>query len=148
RRRILSEKLLAVLILISVLNLLCFGVSLASIALMGEPLPFREMALLHLAYYLLQLELAGLCFGLSAFLRRGSLGAGMGIAIFMYGLHLLSNLSASAKFLKYITPFAFCDGAGIMEQGRLEADLLAVGLGLGALGIVAAYGKYEGKDIQ
>ena len=33
-----------------------------------------------LAYFFLQVELAGICFGISAFLRRGSIGIGLGIA--------------------------------------------------------------------
>ena len=66
---------------------------------------------MHLAYYLLQLELAGICFAISAFLRKGSAGIGLGIAAMMYFLNLIANIADVAEFLKYITPFGYCEGA-------------------------------------
>ena len=80
RRRVITEKLAAVVILITAMNLIIYAVSVASITLVGEKIPWKELNLLHLAYYLMQLELAGICFGISAFLRKGSLGIGLGIA--------------------------------------------------------------------
>ena len=43
----------------------------------GEDIPWKEILLLHLAYSLLQIEIASICFGISAFLRKGSLGVGL-----------------------------------------------------------------------
>lgn len=148
RARIVTEKLLAVLIQITAMNLLIFALSAGSMAIIGERIPWKEMMLLHLAYFILQLELAGICFGVSAFTRKGSVGAGLGIAVVLYFLNLIANITESAKVLKYITPFGYCDGASIVNDGKLDGVLIAVGVGLGVLGVVAAYGKYVGKDIH
>ena len=74
RKRVLTEKLIALLIQITAINLIFYALSVGSIAAIGEEIPWKEISLLHLAYYLLQLELAGICFGISAFLRKGSAG--------------------------------------------------------------------------
>ena len=148
RARIVTEKLLAVLLQITAMNLLIFALSAGSMAIIGERIPWKEMLLLHLAYFILQLELAGICFGVSAFTRKGSVGAGLGIAVVLYFLNLIANITESAKVLKYITPFGYCDGASIVNDGKLDGVLIAVGVGLGVLGVVAAYGKYTGKDIH
>ena len=148
RARIVTEKLLAVLLQITAMNLLIFALSAGSMAIIGERIPWKEMLLLHLAYFVLQLELAGICFGVSAFTRKGSVGAGLGIAVVLYFLNLIANITESAKVLKYITPFGYCDGASIVNDGKLDGVLIAVGVGLGVLGVVAAYGKYTGKDIH
>lgn len=148
RARIVTEKLLAVLIQITAMNLLIFALSAGSMAIIGERIPWKEMMLLHLAYFILQLELAGICFGISAFTRKGSVGAGLGIAVVLYFLNLIANITESAKVLKYITPFGYCDGASIVNDGKLDGVLIAFGVGLGVLGVVAAYGKYTGKDIH
>ena len=95
RRRIITEKLAAVLIQITAMNLIVYAVSIGSITLVGETVPWKEIHLLHLAYYLLQLELAGICFGLSAFMRKGSVGAGLGLAAVMYFLNLIANIAES-----------------------------------------------------
>ena len=148
RARIVTEKLVSVYAQIIAMNLVIYGISLGSIAAIGESVPWKELNLLHLAYFLLQAELAGICFGISAFVRRGSAGIGLGIAAGMYFLNLVANIAQAAEFLKYVTPFGYADGADIIEKGCLDGTLVAIGLAFGAIGIGAAYGKYCRKDIR
>ncbi len=148
RTRIVTEKLIAVLIRLILLNAFVWLLSVGSIAAIGETVPWKELNLLHLAYTLLQLELAGICFGISAFVRRGSLGIGLGIAVIMYFLNLIANIADTASFLEYITPFGYCSGADIVSKGSLNTSMAAIGMAIGAIGIIAAYMKYTRKDIH
>ncbi|MBQ4424647.1 MAG: ABC transporter permease subunit [Lachnospiraceae bacterium] len=147
RIRIMTEKLISVVLRITALNLIIYAVSVGSMAAIGEEIPWKEVNLLHLAYYLMQLEIAAVCFGISAFLKRGSVGIGLGLAALFYFMSLIANITESAGFLKYCTPFGFCDGASIVDTGKLDGAVLAAGLALGALGILAAYLHYPKKDI-
>lgn len=70
RTKIITEKLIAVLIQITALNLIIYALSVGSMSMIGEEIPWKEVNLLHFAYYLLQMELAGICFGISSFLRK------------------------------------------------------------------------------
>lgn len=148
RKRIVTEKLLAVLIQITVMNLVIYALSVGSIAVIGEEIPWKELNLLHLAYYLLQIELGGICFGISAFLRKGSVGAGLGIATGMYFLNLIANIAEVADFLKYITPFGYAEGADIVTNGCLDGKMVAIGMTIAAVGILLAYMQYCKKDIR
>ena len=148
RSRIVTEKLAAVLILITAMNLIIYALAVGSIAAIGEPIPWKELNLLHLAYWLMQLELAGVCFGVSAFLRRGSAGVGLGIAAILYFMNLIANITQSAAFLKDFTPFGYCDGAEIVSSGSLDGKRLAIGAVFFAVGVAAAYWKYTRKDIH
>lgn len=148
RKRIITEKLIAVLIQITSMNIIIYVLSVSSIAAAGEAIPWKEISLLHLAYYLLQIELAGICFGISAFLRKGSAGVGLGIAAMMYFLNLIANIADVAEFLKYITPFGYCEGADIVSNGRLDGVMAAVGAVIGICGIITAYLKYTNKDMH
>ena len=147
RTRILTEKLFAVLTQVLILNLAsalaCFG----CMALVEVDAKLSTMLLILLAHLILQLEIAAVTFGLSAFLRRGELGVGLGLVFVLYFLNILSNLTEDLDFLKYITPFSYTDGSYIVSEQSLEIKYLAVGIALFALGIVAAYGKYRRKDI-
>ena len=71
----------------------------------------------------------------------------MGLAAALYFLNLIANMTDRAKFLKYITPFAYCEGADIIAGGRLNAGSIAVGLLFAGIGVAAAYWRYGGKDI-
>ncbi len=148
RVRIVTEKLVAVLIQITAMNLMIYLLAIGCMAVIGEQIPWRELSLLHLAYYILQLELAGICFGISAFVRRGSIGIGLGIAAMMYFLNLISNIAEVAEFLKYITPFGYCEGAEIVTNGSLDGFMVAIGTVIGLAGVLAAYLQYTRKDIH
>lgn len=147
RTRILTEKLFSVILQIVGLNVIVYGMAIGSIALVGEEIPWKEITLLHLAYFLLQLELAGICFGISAYLRKGSLGIGLGLAAMMYFLNLIANISDKAEFLKYITPFGYAEGSDIVSKGCLNGSMLLVGMLFMVLGIAAGYFRYCRKDI-
>ena len=134
RERIVTEKLAAVLLLITVMNLIIYALAVGSILAIGESVPWRELNLQHLAYWLLQMEIAGICFGVSAFLRRGSA--------------VIANITDSAAFLKDLTPFGYCDGAEIVSTGSLDFKRLAIGAVLFAAGIAAAFWNYTRKDIK
>ena len=148
RVRLITEKLGAVSVQLLIMNVVVFGMSAGSMLLVGEVIPWKEVLLLHLAYVLVQVELTGICFGISAFLRRGGLGIGMGIATVSYFLNLIANLSDQAAFLKYITPFGYAEGADIVANGCLNWKMVLPGMALTAVGIGAAYWKYTRKDIQ
>lgn len=148
RARVLTEKLAAVYCQITIMNLAVYVLSTASMTAIGEAVPWKELNLLHLAYYILQLELAGVCFGISAFMRKGSTGVGLGIAAMMYFLNLIANIAEPAEFLSYMTPFGYCEGADIVTNGSLDGSMVAVGVAAAIIGIFAAYLKYTRKDIK
>ena len=148
RVRVVAEKLISVLLQIVILNAVVYAIAVLSIAFIGETVPWQEITLMHTAYLLLQLELAGICFGVSAFLRRGSIGTGLGIAVIMYFLNIIANLTESAEFLKYITPFGYADGAEIVRNVSLEINMIAIGILFAVIGITAGFIKYCRKDIS
>ena len=148
RGRVLAEKLCAVLAQITAINAVLLALSLGCMAAIGEDIPWRAVLLLPLGYFLLQTELAGVCFGISAFIRRGGPGIGLGLAAAMYFLNLISNLSSSAEFLRYVTPFAYCEGADIISSGTLDTALVLLGLGYAVAAAAAAFLHYTRKDIR
>ena len=147
RRKVVTEKLLAVLLQIVILNVVVIGVTALSILAIGETPELKTMALLFLAYFILQVEIAAICFGISAFISRGSLGIGLGMAALFYFLNIVANLSEDAKFLKYITPFGYTESADIISDGCISMQYLSVGIIFTLLGIAAAYYRYIKKDI-
>lgn len=147
RNRILSGKLAALFLQILLLNAIVLLVSLISICAVGEAVPWKEILLLHLAYVLLQIEIASICFGISAFLRKGSLGVGLGLGIILYFFNIIANISESAEFLKYISPYGYAEGTDIVTNLSLDGTLVLLGMLYGVIGIAAGYIKYNRKDI-
>ena len=148
RAEIVTAKLASVLIQITILNIAVWLMAVASTAAIGEAVPWKAFTLLHLAYYLLQVEIACVCLGISAFLWKGGMGIGLGLAIALYFMNIIANLSSTADFLKYITPIGYTDGTEIFNKGALDAGKLLIGLAFAAAGVALAYWKYSKKDIR
>ena len=66
----------------------------------------------------------------------------------MYFINIIANLTDSAKFLKYITPFGYAEGSDIVSNLSLNGKLVAAGIIFGLAGIIIGYIKYCKKDIS
>ena len=100
RTRVITEKLCAVIAQIVILNLAVIAVTALSVLIIGEEADIKTLAMLFSAFFLMQLEVAAVTFGISAFLRRGSLGIGLGLAAVFYFMNIVANLIDGTKFLK------------------------------------------------
>lgn len=147
RCSVLTQKLLSVLTQIIGMNVVVAGVSLIATAAIGEELAMEEFWLLHLAYLLMQLEIGCICFGISAFIKRGSIGIGLGLALALYFMNIICNISEQAEALKYITPYAYAEASNIISESEINLGLVGIGMAFALTGIVIGYLKYTHKDI-
>ena len=147
RTAVAAQKLAALMVLIIAMNVVVFLVSIGCIALIGESSPWHELFLLHGACLLMQMELAAICFAVSAFIKKGSAACGIGIALTLYFLSLIANISDKMEFLKAVTPFGYFDPAAIVSENSVVLPLLATGMLIGLAAIIIAFVRYRKKDI-
>ncbi|MDO4345430.1 MAG: ABC transporter permease subunit [Eubacteriales bacterium] len=132
------------LLLMNVIVMLIAGVSFVMI---GEKPALNTFWLYHLAQFFMQFEIACICFGISAFLRKEGSGIGMGIAAIFYFLGVAGNIAEKAGVLRYITPYAYADAAEIIASASLKWTLVGLGMAYAAAGMAAAFWRYAQKDI-
>ena len=147
RFSVITGKLLSVLTQVVILNLVAVSVSLISAAAIGESFEMKEFILLHTAYLIMQTEIACICFGISAFIKRGSIGTGLGLALALYFMNIVCNISEQAEFLRYITPYGYAEASNIISEGKLDMGLIAVGAVISVVGAVIGYIRCLKKDI-
>lgn len=148
RSYVCGMKLLAVVIQVVILNLVSFAVSALCSVAIGEEFFTKSILLMLLSYLIMHLETAALTFGISAFIKQGSLGIGIGLAVGFYFMNIISNLIDETKFLKYITPFGYTESADIITNGKISIEYLACGMAFGAIAIICAFIKFTKKDIS
>ena len=147
RTAVVIQKLASVLTQVFILNLVVVAICALCMILIDVEANIGTLALLFLSHLILQFEIAAVTFGISAFMRRGELGVGMGLVFVLYFYNILANLTEELEFLKFATPFSYTDGSYIVSEQSLQIKYLAVGLTLAALGIAAAFWQYRRKDI-
>ena len=148
RARVITEKLVSTFAIIIMLNAIVFIFAVGSLAITGEMDSLKDIYLIHIAQLLLQFEIAGICFGISAFIKRSGVGIGIGLAALFYFLNIIANMTADAKALKYITPFGYTEGSDLISTHSIEMKYLIPGMIFMLAGIVAGYIRYMNKDLS
>lgn len=147
RSAVVTQKLLAMLFQILVMNIIIMLIAMLSFELIGEKIEMGTFLKLHLSTGFMNIHLASICFMISAFLKGGGAGIGIGTALVMYFLAIIANISKSGEKLKYITPFKYTEAAQIFLHDRLHWDLIGIGMLVSVVCILIAYFEYMNKDI-
>ncbi len=146
RVQIAVEKLAALFFMVLGMNLICLACGAGGILFIGEEADWGDLLRYHGALLLMQLEIGGLCFGLSSLLRRGGFGLAMGLAALLYFAGILINLDSGLDWLRFLTPYYYADAARLFA-GEIQAAPVLAGCTLGALGAGFGLWWYRGKDI-
>lgn len=148
RSRVVIEKAMAILTNLIFTNLSVVACSYILIYAIGEDASLKEYALLFLAYFLAQLEIAMITFAISSFLKKADMGIALGIAGIVYFLGIFSNLMEELKVIKYLTPFGYADSATILTDASIEASYLTVGMFITVISFFTAFIYYNHKEIS
>lgn len=148
RSSVVAQKLAAVICEILILNLIVAAVAILGTLAIGQQIDGKLFFNIFLGYFLMQVEIACVMFGVSAFIRGGGIGIGLGAAFLLYFMNIIANLTDKAEFLRYITPFSYADGTSIVASGGIEVKYLIPGIVLAVIAVAAAFIKYERKDIS
>lgn len=141
-------KALAAGTMIAAFNLVCVLAGIGAFACIGEELMWKEFLLYHTAQLLMQLEIGMLCFCISAFWHRTSMGVGIGVAMTFYFLQMFVNITDKAAFLKYFTPYYYADASNILPTATIEWKFVALGMVYGILAFVGGVYYYARKDLR
>ncbi len=147
RTKIVTEKLTSVFAQVAVMNLSAAAVTVLSMLAVDVKADAGTVALLFIAYFVMQIEIAAITFALSAFIRRGGLGIGLGLAAVFYFTNIMAGLTEEAEFLRYLTPFGYTNGADIVTDKMIDPVMLVIGIAVTAVSVAVAYTKYSRKDI-
>lgn len=141
------QKLAAVAVMIVIFNGVCMGLGIGAFAVVGEEIAWNEFLLYHIALVLMQLEIGALCFCLSAFLHKVSMGVGIGVAMLFYFLQMFVNVTDKLEWLKYVTPYYYSDAGNVFPTASVEWGLVLLGMGYAAAAVIVGLLKYGRKDL-
>lgn len=147
RGQIIFEKYMALISNILLFNVVCTLMYVLGFVLMGEEIMVTEMILYHVAQFVMQAQIGTICFMISAFSRKNLMGAGLGIAILLFAADMMCRIIPAIENVKYVTPFYYSNGADIFTNGEIDGVMLTIGIGMLCIAFVAAFIKYEKKDL-
>lgn len=147
RIRVIAEKLLAGISIVVIFNLVCMICAIISFYCIGESIVWKDFLLFHTAQLLMQIEIFGICFAISAFMKKSAIGIGIGIGMLLYFLNIVKNITEGANWLKYITPFHYADAAQVLSEGKIEWTMVSVGMIYFVIALALAFYQFNKKDL-
>ncbi len=147
RAKVMTAKLLAVITNIIVFNAITVGAYTLGIVILGEDIDFQRFFLYHGMQFLMHLEIAGICFGLSAFMRKNKLGLGLGIVMIFYAYDLMARVIPDLSDYKLLSPYAYSNAADIFSTGEVAVSALVLGMIVMVVCVIAAYVRYGKRDL-
>ncbi len=147
RNEVVTAKLLAAITHIVVLNIACVLLYYVGIIVLGEDMSFKEFLIYHSMQLLMHIEIAGVCFCISSFMKKNKLGIGLGIVLMLYAFDLISRVIPDLDDYKVIGPFSYSNAADIFSGEKLDMSAIIIGVTVMIFTIVIAYINYNKKDI-
>lgn len=148
RTYFITSKLVAGIVLVVIFNVVCMLFGIAGFKCIGEDLVWKQYMLFLLAQLFMNLQIFGICFGISAFLKKNNIGLGIGISMILYFVNLFANITEEVEKLHYITPFSYADAADIFTEEKLKMEYLVPGMAIMVVAVVIGYVKYSRKDLS
>jgi ABC-2 type transport system permease protein len=151
RIRIITEKLIAVVVNVLILNAVITLVSIIGFKFSkNAQVPADTFALLMLGTFLLHLTFGAISFLLSTIIKksRNILSVSLGIVLVYYFFSIMSGVSDKFQNLKYVSFFKYVDAGDIIAKNSIESLYLVIMCIVILLSIAGAYIIYHRKDIS
>ena len=94
------------------------------------------------------LEIATICFCVSAFSRKNMMGAGLGVALVFFTIDMMCRIVPAIENFKYITPFYFSNATDIFTDTEICGPGFVISILITIASIVLAIYIYQKKDFS
>ncbi|WKY44301.1 ABC transporter permease subunit [Eubacteriaceae bacterium ES2] len=149
RNRVVTMKMLAALILITMTNLILgIGASIVLLITDAQSFDLKTFLLINGSLFFTQLFFLSLGLFLSAFLKRirTVLPVSLGVVFFFYVISMIQETVNDPK-LRLISPFDYFNLAEIMERMEYNASYLLLWMLLTILFVLGTYWLFRRKDL-
>lgn len=147
RAKAVLAKWSAVMSHILLFNLFCVSLYLVGIFVLGEEMDLRGLFLYHGMQLVMQLEIGGICFCLSAFQRKNKLGLALGAVLLFYAYDLMARVIPDLSDYKLFGPFSYANAADLFSTGEIYGEAAALGIAVLAACVGIAHAAYVRKDL-
>lgn len=151
RAKVVTEKLLAALTLVVVINIATWLSSIASIAMVQKgALPNKEIMLMMGGMLMVQMIFLGVGSAAAAIVRQpkyaGAAASSIMFATFFLSLYL--DITEKAQWLKYFTPYKYFDAKIFANHKPFDYIYLIISIGIIAVTIASTYIFYQKRDLS
>ena len=147
RPKIIAMKFAAVLMNLVCFTAICALFYLAGFVGLGETEIGGEFAAFMLLQLMMNVEVAAICFVISAVSKKNRLGLGISVAMLLYVYDLMARVVPDLKDVMFLSPFSYANATTIFSNAKPETAALLLG-GFVILGMTGIAGIiYARRDL-
>ena len=147
RGKAVTVKALSLALTILLFQVVCGVLYVLGFVILGEDVPWQEFMTFMGMQLVMNLEIAAICFAVSAVSKKNKLGMGLGLALFLYLYDLMARVIPSLADYIHIGPHSYPNASQIFAGNELSAGAVAIGAAVLAIAVVMAYVGYLRRDL-
>ncbi len=147
RKKAVAAKWCAAMVHIILFNIICVCIYKLGIVILGEEISDREFLLYHIMQILMQLEIAAICYAISACIKKSKLGFGLGIVLLLYAFDMITRVIPDLSDYKIITPFSYANAADVLSTGEIYNEAAILGIVILTFSVCISHVVYSGRDL-
>lgn len=148
RIHIIAQKVIACLLLIFAFEAVNFGIGVLGLEVIDAEYSMKTLLLFHTGQFFLHLEIGAIGILISSVTRKVTLGLGLGIALLMYFMDMMSRVLNQLDFCKYITPYYYANAAEVFVNEKINPGLLTLGMIVTLCCMISAGILYNRRDLS
>jgi ABC-2 type transport system permease protein len=150
RRKLITSKILAAVVLCIAFLLIIWGISLVNVARFqpeSEFYPFLSLCIL--AIFIMQMIFLAVGVFLGCAMKQHKRASSIAVSLLLgtYFLSIIADLKADFEFLKYITPFKYFNPLELLNESRLDITYVLISAGIIAVALAGGYVTYAKRDL-
>lgn len=147
REKVVAVKFLSVMMHLISFTVICGLLYQVGILLVGEQGLGREYLIFMASQLLMNIEVASVCFLISACSKKNKLGIGIGVAMILYVYDLMARVIPDLKDAIFLSPFSYANATEIFAQTGDHAGALICGGAIILVSAIAAGVIYTRRDL-
>lgn len=147
RSKVVAAKGICVAILLALFTVICAVFYVTGFVYLKEELPIGEFISFMLRQLLMNIEIAAICFGISAISGKSKMGTGLGIALVFYVYDLIGRVVPDLKDYLFIGPYSYANASEVFSGVKTAGGAFITAIAVILCTTVFAYVCYDKRDL-
>ncbi len=147
RIKVVTAKALCILISLVAFTSLCAVLYALGYAILGEDLPTADLIRFMGMQLLMNVEIAGICFMISAFSQKNKTGLGIGLAMIFYFYDIIGRVVPDLKDALIMGPYSYANASEILSGAETHTSAVVIACVVILLCTCSAFVRYGNRDL-
>ncbi|MBQ9886113.1 MAG: ABC transporter permease subunit [Lachnospiraceae bacterium] len=147
RSKVVLAKCVCIAVMLVVFTVICAALYALGFVALGEGIPAKEFLTFMGMQLVMDIEIAAICFFVSALSGKNKMGLGLGIALICYMFDLIGRVVPDLKEYLFLGPYSFSNASEIFSGADISSKALIVAAAVTVLCIAGAFICYNRRDL-